>query len=550
MKTGKGMVLMMEKEMSEPKFLRHVPCEKCGGSDCNGEWEDHFFCFSCENRIWKESKPMQAEDNVVPLKESKLPDPDGTVVGPIKDRNISKETVRQYGVRLLLENGVITEHWYPYMNADGELVAWKKRVVADKTFPQVGNPKAGVLFGQDKFNSGGKIITLCEGECDTMAGYQLNGSKFPVVGVKSSSEAYKNCKKSFEYLNSFESIVIAFDQDDAGQKAAKAVASLFPKKAKIVKFKPGYDVNDYLMKGMESQYTAAWWAAETYKPDDILSGFDTMWEIAQQPRREAMFQYPWDELNKKTYGMRPGEMVVITGGSGMGKSSFLREITHFAMTTTEENIGTLYLEESSYETAMGLASIQGNKPFHLPDTHYTNEELRDAYMKTWGTDRVHTLSDSWRDNSIEYLGDKITFFARGLDCKLIVLDHISFMVSDNPGDERKMLDEIAHKLKALAIELDICLLTVCHSKRQAGKPHEEGATTSLADLRGTAGIGQLSNIVLGLERNGQAECEIERNTTLIRVLKNRFSGKTGPTSKVHYDEFTGRLTEVYDEGDE
>ena len=118
------------------------------------------------------------------------------------------------------------------------------------------------------------------------------------------------------------------------------------------------------------------------------------------------------------------------------------------------------------------------------------------------------------------------------------------MVSDQSGDERKMLDEIAHKLNALTVELDIHLCMVAHTKRQAGKPLEEGGTTSLSDIRGTAGIGQLSNIVIGLERNGQADDAIEANTTTIRVVKNRFCGRTGVACQVYYDELTGRLTEI------
>jgi twinkle protein len=96
----------------------------------------------------------------------------------------------------------------------------------------------------------------------------------------------------------------------------------------------------------------------------------------------------------------------------------------------------------------------------------------------------------------------------------------------------------------MSVELDIHLCAVAHSRRQSTKPLEEGGTTSLSDLRGTAGLGQLSNIVMGLERDGQAEDERTRNTTLVRVLKNRFSGITGPTSRLYYDQFTGRLTEI------
>ena len=72
------------------------------------------------------------------------------------------------------------------------------------------------------------------------------------------------------------------------------------------------------------------------------------------------------------------------------------------------------------------------------------------------------------------------------------------------------------------------MFVVSHLKRPENKGHEEGAATSLAQLRGSGSIAQLSDMVIGLERNGQAEDIIERNTTRVRVLKNRFSGMTGP----------------------
>ena len=76
--------------------------------------------------------------------------------------------------------------------------------------------------------------------------------------------------------------------------------------------------------------------------------------------------------------------------------------------------------------------------------------------------------------------------------------------------------------------------------------HEDGAATSLSQIRGTGAIAHLSDIVIGLERNGQAENATERNTTRIRVLKNRFSGITGPAGSLLYSHETGRMKEVDD----
>ena len=126
-----------------------------------------------------------------------------------------------------------------------------------------------------------------------------------------------------------------------------------------------------------------------------------------------------------------------------------------------------------------------------------------------------------------------------------MFDHISLVVSDqSQGDERKALDEIATKLSNLTKALGICIIMVSHAKRQTTKAHEEGGITSLSDLRGTAAIGQLSSTVIGLERNGQAEDVLERNTTTVRVLKCRFTGSTGPSSLLRYNRATGRMTEL------
>ena len=144
---------------------------------------------------------------------------------------------------------------------------------------------------------------------------------------------------------------------------------------------------------------------------------------------------------------------------------------------------------------------------------------------------------------------RVRFMVQGLDCKVIFIDHLSILVSGlEIMDERKAIDEIVTKLRMLVQELRISLIMVSHLRRPQGQGHEDGAATSLSQLRGSAAIAQLSDMVIGLERNGQAENEVLRNTTTVRVLKNRFSGITGPATYLYYDKTTGRLTETGEPG--
>ena len=110
------------------------------------------------------------------------------------------------------------------------------------------------------------------------------------------------------------------------------------------------------------------------------------------------------------------------------------------------------------------------------------------------------------------------------------------------GDERRMIDNIMTKLRALVEETKVGLILVSHLKRPQGVGHEDGGRTHLSQLRGSAGIAQLSDICCGLERNQQSEDDANRTT--VRVLKNRFSGETGVACQLIYDQITGRLTEA------
>jgi twinkle protein len=158
------------------------------------------------------------------------------------------------------------------------------------------------------------------------------------------------------------------------------------------------------------------------------------------------------------------------------------------------------------------------------------------------------MFDHFGSTNIENIISRTEEFARAFGCGFVFLDHVSIVVSaqDN-GDERKALDRVMTELRTLVQRTGISLILVSHLKRPDNKGHEEGAATSLAQLRGSGSIAQLSDMVIGLERNGQAENEKERNTTKVRVLKNRFSGITGPACQLLYSKDSGRMLEIEEE---
>jgi twinkle protein len=468
------------------------------------------------------------------------------ILSDIPDRSITEDTCRKYEVTI---QG--NKHFYPLFDDAGIHIANKVRRVDKKDFYSEGKVSSGTLFGQKGFAEGGKYITLCEGEIDALSTYQMLGSKWPVVSVKTGAAgAAKDVAKNYDFLTSFDHVVICFDNDDAGNKAAKKVAEVLSPKAKIMPMQYK-DANDYLLNKAQNKFVKDWWSAKTYTPDGIIAGSD-MWGTIMEGITEPAIAYPYDGLQNLTYGVRMGELVTITAGAGLGKSQFIKELVYHILSVTSDNVGMMFMEESVKKSGLSLMSLDANKPLHLPDVfaEATDSDFRDAFDNTLGTNRLF-FYDHFGSNAIDTIVGRVRYFAKALSCRYVVLDHVSIIVSDQQhGDERRALDEIMTKLRTVVQELDICLLLVSHLRRPSSAGHEEGAVTSLNQLRGSASIGQLSDIVIGLERNGQHEDEKERHTTTVRVIKNRFSGLTGPACRLYYSRQTGRLTELEEEGEE
>lgn len=512
----------------------HQPCDNCGSSDALAIYTDHTYCFSCSDHKFIKDNTLETIEKPVDI--------NGTHSALIK-RRITEETCRFYDVRTDLENKRIE---FVYKTPEGSFAAVKTRDI-EKNFRISGDwKKAEPLFGMHLFGAGSaKTVTVTEGELDALSAFQMTGSRWPVVSIRSGATgALKDCKAAYEWLDKFDNIVISFDDDEPGRKAAIDVAGLFAGKAKVMKHRKGHkDANDYLVEGDSKEFTDAFWSAELYTSDGIINT-SALWDLVSAPVELAPVDYPWDGLNKLTYGIRQEELVVLSAGSGLGKSQVLREIAFHILKKTEDNIGMLFLEESVRKTMLGLMSIASNKILHIPTSMASPEEKRQAFEETHGTGRIYAF-DHFGSLEVDNVISKVREMAKARNCKYIFLDHVTMVVSaQTNGDERKALDEIMTKLRMLVQETGVSLFAVSHLKRPDGKGHEEGAATSLSQLRGSGSIGQLADMVIGLERNGQADDMQERNTTKVRVLKNRFAGITGPACRLLYSHETGRMSEI------
>ena len=522
----------MDKEDSI--FLRHIPCENCGSSDANSLFSDgHQYCFACEAYV-------HGDGEVPTHNHSGKKRMEGLLTGEFKSlqkRGLTEDTCRKFGYQVGRDKNDTLVQIAPYYDEAGAMVAQKIRY-ANKDFKFIGEPKRVVLFGSNLWNNGKKLV-ITEGEIDAMSVSQAQNNKWPVVSIPNGAQgAKKSLAKCLDYLNGFEEIILMFDQDEPGRKAAVECAELFaPGKCKIASL-PLKDANECLQAGREQDIIQAIWNAKPYRPDGLVSVADLMDELT----KPVEIGYPWwlQPLTDLTFGRRKGEIYGLGAGTGVGKTDFLTQQIAYDITTLGMKVGTIFLEQKPTETAKRVAGKIKGRRFHVPNSGWSQEELVDAVQ---GLNGKLVMYDSFGETEWDVIKGKIRFMAVAEGIELIYLDHLTAMA--DTADEKGSLEQIMKEMAGLANELGIIITFVSHLTTPEGKPHEEGGRVTIRHFKGSRAIGFWSYFMFGLERDQQHDDPVLRQVTTFRILKDRYTGQaTGETIYLGYDGDTGLLSQI------
>jgi twinkle protein len=440
-------------------------------------------------------------------------------------RGLNKLTLEKYGTLTKFFSGSPIETAFFYPNG-----AIKVRGFVAKTFRTQGDFTNTHLFGKNIFDKGSKrYITITEGEYDAMSVYQLTGGDSAAVSVRNSASARGDCIAEYDYINSFEKIIINFDNDEPGQEAAKKVAGLFDfKKVYNLALAKGKDANQYLQEDNGPEYYQAWKGVKRYTPDNLLSTMGEFKEALKSKREEKLADYPFETLQRMLYGMHRGEVVVVKAPEGVGKSEFFRAVENHVLKTTKHPIGLIHLEEDNGTTLRAMAGYFSEQPILHPEHNYEDDVVLDVLQEILGdAESRFILHSSFDVEDEDSFMDNVRFMVAACGAEVIFFDHISWLAtgsSDKGDDERKRLDRISQRLKLLAKELGFCLIMISHV-------NDDGLT------RGSRNISKVANTVISLAREKTSTDAIERLKTYMLVEKARLIGsKEGPAGYAIYDE--------------
>lgn len=442
-------------------------------------------------------------------------------------------------------------HYYPYYR-EGALVGYKVRLIENKRMWSVGDQKDVDLFGwQQAIEAGGKKLFITEGEIDAISLYQIfkdhnKGTQYAdfnpaVVSLPhGAGSASRDLTKHLKSIRAhFKEVVLVFDMDKAGKKAAEEVMLVIPDA--VVAALPAKDVNECLMEGRsKAAYNAIQFNAKKPKNSRIVSGND----LHEQAKVPAVYgvSWPWRHVTEATRGIRLGETIYIGAGQKQGKSEVVNTLAaHFI----KEHGWKVFLakpEESNNKTYKLVAGKLTGKFFHDP----TKEFDVDAYDAAGEVLQDHLfMLNLYQHMGWESLKTDIREAA--LDgCKAIIIDPITNLTNGmNAADANTKLQEIAQELAAMALDLNVVIFIFCHLRNpDGGPPHERGGEVLSSQFAGSRAMARSCNYMLGLEGNRDSNLTPEeRNMRTLVLLEDREFGEVG-RYKLYWDNKTGLFNEI------
>jgi len=547
--------------------LRHEQCPQCAANG-NDNSRDNMavysdggkHCFACGYHVhgtedWEESG-MSVENIKDFSEEAKQKIKDITSTKGKGYRGLDDKITGPFGVRYEYDEstGAVAKQYYP-VTIKGELSGYKIRK-HPKSFLSVGETgRTCDLFGQFKFKQAGKYVLICGGEVDQLSAYQMlreyqlskaGGEDYAPIAVVSPTIG-ENCKKQiqkqYDFLNQFERIIVGFDNDDAGHNATEDVIDVLPRGKVWIANWSYKDPNEYLVNGKSREFVRDFYNAEKHTPAGVIASDKIFEEVLKRAESDKLPFAPFlGGLNEMLAGgITYGFIVNILAGSGCGKSALINENVIHWTKKLNVKVGVVSLEADAGYYGEQLLSRYIGKKIALIDNKedkvklLTSEETKqlahDLFTSEDGSPSFYILDDR---GDFSQLQEKIEELVVAFGVRVIIIDVISDVFA---GMTIEQVDKWMQWEKCLVKQYNCILVNIAHVRKASGgeQAGSQGAFLTEESILGSGSQFRSAGINISLQRDKNAEDEIDRNTTYVHLLKSRDTGMTGKACEVFYD---------------
>jgi len=249
------------------------------------------------------------------------------------------------------------------------------------------------------------------------------------------------------------------------------------------------------------------------------------------------------DLDDLTSGFHPGELIILAGRPGMGKTALALTIARNASIEYDIPVGLFSIEMADYQLALRILCAEARLDSHLVRTgKLPKDQWQRLSLQTGRLSNAKIFIDDSPVLTMMDIRAKARRAKAEHDIQLLIVDYLQLIKGHRAENRQQEITEISRGLKALSKEINIPVIALSQLSRAV-----EGRTDhkpQLSDLRESGSLEQDADVVLFIyrksfydKRDGSTPVDDDDRIAEIMVAKQR-NGPTGNVEVIFMDKYT------------
>ena len=244
------------------------------------------------------------------------------------------------------------------------------------------------------------------------------------------------------------------------------------------------------------------------------------------------------DLDYRTAGMQPSDLVLIAARPSMGKTAFVLNIAQNVAFKQNKGVAIFSLEMSKEQLVNRMFSLESSVDASKLRTGQLNDQEWERLIESAGTiGRSNLVIDDTPGISISELRSKCRKFKLEHDIQMVIIDYLQLMSGSGRSDSRQQeISDISRSLKALARELSVPVLALSQLSRAVEQRPDH--RPMLSDLRESGAIEQDADVVMFLYRDEYYNKDSELKGISEIIIAKQRNGPIGTVELAWLPEYT------------
>ncbi len=233
------------------------------------------------------------------------------------------------------------------------------------------------------------------------------------------------------------------------------------------------------------------------------------------------------DLDYRTAGMQPSDLVLIAARPSMGKTAFVLNIAQHVAFKQNQTVAIFSLEMSKEQLVNRLFALESQVDSQNIRTGQLNDTEWEKLIETAGIiGKSNLIIDDTPGISIAELRSKCRKYKLEHNLSMIIIDYLQLMSGSGRGDSRQQeISDISRSLKAIARELSVPVLALSQLSRAVEQRPDH--RPMLSDLRESGAIEQDADVVMFIYRDDYYNHDTERKDIAEIIIAKQRNGPIG-----------------------